>query len=179
MKNFFWLKRSVMLLLSRFSHVRLFESMDCSQPGSSIHGILQVRILEWVAMPSSRGSSWPRDQIHISCDSCTAGGFFYPEPLGKPWKVYSTLKSYCWLLRLISREGNAHIQSASRPLPLIKFLNFLQSFFFLFYWDIVDIQHHVSLRHTAQQFDLHTLWQYCHSKYSEHPSSLIDIKVKI
>ena len=105
--------------------------------------------------------------------------FFTAEPLGKPWKVYSTLKSYCWLLRLISREGNAHIQSASRPLPLIKFLNFLRSFFFLFYWDIVNIQHHVSLRHTAQQFDLHTLWQYCHSKYSEHPSSLIDIKVKI
>ena len=37
----------------------LCDSMDCSLPGSSIHGILQTRILEWVAMPSSRGSSWP------------------------------------------------------------------------------------------------------------------------
>ena len=36
--------------------------MDCSQPGSSVHGILQARILEWVAMPSSRGSSGARDQ---------------------------------------------------------------------------------------------------------------------
>ena len=36
--------------------------MDCSLPGSSVHGILQARILEWIAMPSSRGSSWPRDQ---------------------------------------------------------------------------------------------------------------------
>ena len=35
--------------------------MDCSPPGSSVHGILQARILEWVAVPSSRGSSWPRN----------------------------------------------------------------------------------------------------------------------
>ena len=40
--------------------------MDYSLPGSSIHGILQVRILEWVAMPFSRGSSQPRDQTHVS-----------------------------------------------------------------------------------------------------------------
>ena len=39
----------------------LWDPMDCSLPGSSIQGILQARILEWVAMPSSRGSSWPRD----------------------------------------------------------------------------------------------------------------------
>ena len=39
----------------------LCESMDCNPPGSSVHGILQARILEWIAMPSSRGSSWPRD----------------------------------------------------------------------------------------------------------------------
>ena len=41
--------------------------MDCSLPGSSFHRILQARILEWVAMLSSRGSSWPRDQICVSC----------------------------------------------------------------------------------------------------------------
>ena len=39
----------------------LCDPMDCSPPGSSVHGILQARILEWVAMPSSRGSSWPRN----------------------------------------------------------------------------------------------------------------------
>ena len=37
------------------------DPMDCSLPGSSVHGILQARILEWVAMPSSRGSPGPRD----------------------------------------------------------------------------------------------------------------------
>ena len=41
--------------------------MDCSPPGSSVHGILQARMLEWVAIPFSRGSSQLRDRIHISC----------------------------------------------------------------------------------------------------------------
>ena len=47
--------------------------MDCSPPGSSVHGISQARILEWVAISFSRGSSWPRDQTWVSC---IAGGFF-------------------------------------------------------------------------------------------------------
>ena len=51
----------------------LCDSMDCSPPGSSVHGILQVRILEWVAIPSSRGSSHSKDQNPVSC---TAGRFF-------------------------------------------------------------------------------------------------------
>ena len=60
--------------------------MDCSPLGSSFHGILQARILEWIAVPCSRGSSQPRDQTCISCSSCTAGGFFTAEPLKKPRK---------------------------------------------------------------------------------------------
>ena len=44
----------------------LCDAMDCSLPGSSVYGILQARMLEWVVMPSSRGSSQPRDQTHIS-----------------------------------------------------------------------------------------------------------------
>ena len=58
-----------MLLL----HVSLFDPMDCSLPGSSVHGILQARILEWVSMPFSRGSSRPRDQSQLSH---VAGRFF-------------------------------------------------------------------------------------------------------
>ena len=50
-----------------FSHVRLFEPMDCSPPDSSAHGTGQARILEWVAISFSRGSSQPRDRTHISC----------------------------------------------------------------------------------------------------------------
>ena len=57
-------------VLSCFSHVQLFVTpIDHSPPGSSVHGIFQTRILEWVAMPSSRGSSQPRDRTHVSCVS--------------------------------------------------------------------------------------------------------------
>ena len=44
----------------------LCDPLDCSPPGSSVHGILQARILEWVAIFFSRGSSWPRDQTQVS-----------------------------------------------------------------------------------------------------------------
>ena len=55
------------------SCLTLCDPMDYSPPGSSVHGILQATILEWVAMPSSRGSSQPRDQTQISW---IAGKFF-------------------------------------------------------------------------------------------------------
>ena len=54
-------------VLSRFSCAWLFVTpIDCSPLGLSVLGILQARILEWVAMPSSRGSYWPRDWTHVS-----------------------------------------------------------------------------------------------------------------
>ena len=56
--------------LSCFTCVGLFDSKDCSPSGSSIHAISQARILEWVAIYFSRGSSLPRDQTSISCVSC-------------------------------------------------------------------------------------------------------------
>ena len=67
----------------------LCNPMDCSLPGSSVHGILQVRILEWLAISFSRGASQPRDGNCISCISFTAGGFFTAEPPGKPIINYS------------------------------------------------------------------------------------------
>ena len=64
------------------SCLTLCNPLICSLPGSSVHGILQARILEWVAMPSSRGSSQIRDQTQVSH---IADGFFLPsEPPGKP-----------------------------------------------------------------------------------------------
>ena len=50
--------------------------VDCSPPGSSVHGTLQAATLEWVAMPFSRGSSQPRDLTHISYASELAGRYF-------------------------------------------------------------------------------------------------------
>ena len=53
--------------------------MDCSPPGSSVLGILQARILEWIAVPSSRGSSQPRDRTRVSYVSCVGRQVLYPE----------------------------------------------------------------------------------------------------
>ena len=58
--------------------------LDHSPPGSSVHGILQVRILEWVAMPSSRGSSLPRDRTCISYIPGTGGDIPSPADLPDP-----------------------------------------------------------------------------------------------
>ena len=50
------------------SHVHLFcDPMDCSPPGSSVDGIFQAMILEWIAISFSRGSSQPKEQTHVSC----------------------------------------------------------------------------------------------------------------
>ena len=64
--------------------------MDCGPPGSSVHGISQARILEWLTISFSRGSSCLRDQTHIFC---VAGRFFTAEPLRKPtMDYYSAIK---------------------------------------------------------------------------------------
>ena len=57
------------VLITLLSH----DPRDCSPPGSYVHGILQARILGWVAVPSTRGCSQPRDETQVSC---IAGGFF-------------------------------------------------------------------------------------------------------
>ena len=69
----------------------LCNTMDCSLPGSSVHGILQARILEWVAIPSPGYLPISKDQIWISC---TAGGLF---------TVWATREAHClgWLIPII------------------------------------------------------------------------------
>ena len=71
-KKEFYLLKKVKVLVTE-SCTTLCNPMDCSLPGSSVHGILQSRILKWVAMLFSRGSSRSRDQIHVSH---IAGRFF-------------------------------------------------------------------------------------------------------
>ena len=55
----------------------LCDPMDCSPPGSPVHGISQARILQWVAISSSRGSSRPRDQTGVSRVSCSGRQILY------------------------------------------------------------------------------------------------------
>ena len=60
-------------MISRSVVSNFLLPMNCSPPDSSVHGILQAGILEWVVILFSRGSSQPRDRTQVSC---IAGGFF-------------------------------------------------------------------------------------------------------
>ena len=103
--------------------------MGCSPPGSSVHEVLQARILQWVAMPSSQGSSQPRDRTQsptLQADSLLS------EPPGKAWQCCLSLNLPLW------RDG--HIPSfkqapcsgcPQKSSPLMEFL--YSSFFYFFY----------------------------------------------
>ena len=85
------------------SSLTLFDPVDCSPPGSSVCGILQARILEWVGIPSSRGPSRTRDGTWVSC---IAGRFFTERatreaPLGCLPRAISFKVLYVQLLYFI------------------------------------------------------------------------------
>ena len=91
----------------------LCNHMDCSLPGSSIHGILQARTLEWVAISFSRGSSQPRDRTQVSC------------LVGRHFTIWATREApvsqvvagilYCWAI------GEApHIKFIQCPLSIVS-----------------------------------------------------------
>ena len=108
------------------SCLTLCNPMDCSLPGSSVHGFFQARVPEWVSISFSRGSSQPRDRAWVSC---TAGRFFtnwatreapiktspvcwcgvshwllyilknpYVPGINPTWSWYVILLMYCWIL---------------------------------------------------------------------------------
>ena len=83
------------------SCVRLCDPMACSPPGSSVHGVSQTRVLEWVAVFSSRGPSWLRAGTCVSYVSCICRGFLTPEPRGKPLIFLGTLFYQLFLLSVV------------------------------------------------------------------------------
>ena len=70
----------------------LCNPMDCSPPDPAVHGILQERILAWVAIPFSRGSSWPRDLTRMSCIADSLQSELPGKPINaihlKKWNFY-------------------------------------------------------------------------------------------
>ena len=101
----------------------LCDPVDCSPPGSSVHGILQARILEWAAVSVSRGCSQPRDQTHISCTGRRV--LFTAEPPGKPrsvlWMVKATAShaiiiGYCSLVSLNEATNSPYSNRRSHGL---------------------------------------------------------------
>ena len=79
------------------SRVWLCDPMGCSLPGSSVLGIYQARILEWVAISCFRRSSWPRDRTRVSCGSCIGRLVLYQ------WATWE------------ARDGRSHLQIQHFP----------------------------------------------------------------
>ena len=78
----------------------LCDPVDCRPPGSSVHGILQARILECVANPFSRGSSWPRDQAWVSC----IAGRFFTIWVTREAESYVFFSSHVWIWQKDHKE---------------------------------------------------------------------------
>ena len=91
------------------SYLTLFDPMDCSLPGSSVHGICQARILECVAIPFSRGSSWPWNQTQVSY---LAGRFFTIWATREaPQNHHMIQQFHVWVY--IQRKGNHYLEKIS------------------------------------------------------------------
>ena len=95
-----------------------WDPRDWSPPGSSLYGILQARILEWVAMLSSRASSQPRDRTHISWGSCIAGRFLSLRHQESPYISYDPAVHFL----VFSQERWKLILTSE---PFIMFIMFL------------------------------------------------------
>ena len=100
------------------SLVRLFcDSRNCIPPGSSVHGISQASILEWVAISSSRGSLRPRDRTHVSCISCVGRWVLYHWAT---WEGVQSL-SHVWLFAtpwIAARQASLSITNSRSSLRL-------------------------------------------------------------
>ena len=85
----------------------LCNTVDCNSPGSSVHEIIQARILEWVAIFSCRGSFLPRDWNFVSCiSSVFTGRFFTAVPPGKP--MFGSVRMQKWIQGMVPHSSSPH-----------------------------------------------------------------------
>ena len=112
------------------SHSILCDPTDYSPPDSSAHGIFQAKILEWVAISSSRGSSWPRDWTSVSCLGrhilyhCTTWEALYPLDVCNPHHLYHPTKNISSKCPLEAKIALTWSKEWSKELQLM----------FLIYW---------------------------------------------
>ena len=107
------------------SCLTLCDPMNCSPPISSVHGILQARILEWVAVPSSRGSSLPKDRTCVPYAS--------PSFLGKFFTTSTIWEAPCGSKTGPSLAGNTRV-SWSPVLPRNKFTSTFSNLYLFIYF---------------------------------------------
>ena len=116
-------------MLSHGVMSRLFDPINCSLQSSSVHGILQERILEWVVISSSRGSSWPRDWNCISCISCIAADSLPWSHQESPLRcVCMCIHTYVCMCVYISEKAMApHSSTLAWKIPRMEEPGRLQS----------------------------------------------------
>ena len=125
--------------LSLFSHVWLCDPINCSPPGFSAHGILQARILERVAMLSSRRSHQPRDWTRVSCVSCIGRWVPYHDGhLGSPHRVRQCFPKHA-----------IYTPQAHKIILLI--FECFTSYIFLTFWYLYIFNTHQEINHPAEQ----------------------------
>ena len=140
---------AISILVHIFSYVNVYAHMCiiclccgafmsdylvCSLPGSSVHGIFQARILEYITIFSSRASSQSRDQTHISCSSALTGRFFTTEPPKKPHArvracvcvcvyVYICVKNFITTMCFVVIVVNCHVLNSRSQVALSIFVS--------------------------------------------------------
>jgi len=117
-------------------YLTLCDPADCSLPGSSVHGILQARTLEWVAISFSRGSFWPRDRTHVSYVSCT-----------DRWALY-----HCATWKAILYWGIAAVHGVAKSRTR------LSDFIFTFHFNALEKEMATHYKHTPRHLFLGNLW---------------------
>ena len=146
--------------VSEWSYSVVYDSnpMDCNLPGSSLHGILQTRILEWVAIFFSRGSSWLRDKTWVSCSA------------GRLFTIWDTSYVYTSVITTQDHRIFHHL----RKLPLQPSYNHFS-----------DLSHHVLVLQTSQNLFgvlstslLSVFWLNSISSYISKKMSFFFIKEK-
>ena len=114
------------------SRVQPCDPMDCSLPDSSVHGIFQARILEWVAISFSRGFSQPGDQTCVSCVSCIGRQVLYHlNHLGSPKLLPCSMNSVHGILwtRILEWVAIPFSRGSSRPRDWARFSCIVDKFF--------------------------------------------------
>ena len=102
------------------SHLTFHDPIDCSLPGSSVHGIFQAKILEWVAITCLKESSQPRDWAESpACESCICRRFLYLCAM-PPWKPQIWLCCCCWVTSVVSDSVWPYRRQSTR-LPFLGF----------------------------------------------------------
>ena len=113
--------------------VQLCDPMDCSPPGSSVHGIILTRVLEWVAISSSRGSSQLSDLVGVSSHSYVGRQILYHWPPGKPTRLTVINVSFLPLKTYVVKQnlGRCFLDMSLLSPQVISFLNNKANFPFL------------------------------------------------